>query len=408
MFKYIQTSRRFLVFISILCLLAPISRAQTATDSIEVVSPDSVDVDSKQMEIKQEPQKKLNFFQKFVKYFERANKEKITKRPKFSFIGGPHYSRDTQFGIGLLAAGLYSTDPENTALTPSNVALYLDITTAGYLKVGVEGLHLYKQNKRRMDYGVAFNFSPTYYWGIGYDNAIEKTNASSYLMLQVRLHFDHLWEVGENLYVGPAFKVEWTTAKKLKKPEIWENQPINAAAFMVGAKFQYDSRDNYTAPTKGWLGDVLVAGYKNSPVHSSGEFASFEAKVCNFAPIWKGGVLASMAHVNFTLGNPPWCYMPMLGESGRLRGYYQGQYRDKQEFDVTFELRQHVYRRSGIAVWGGVGSVFPSFKNFHARYLLPTYGLGYRWEFKKNTNCRIDFGFGKKSWGFIFSMGEAF
>lgn len=412
MFKDIQTQRRSIVLISMLVLLAPIFRAQSVPDSIDVGSHDIAKVDLKQdstqIEINQEPQKKLNFFQKFVKYFDKANKETITKRPKFSFIGGPHYSSDTKFGIGLLAAGLYSTEPDSVSLAPSNVALYLDLTTAGYVKVGVEGLHLYKQNTRRIDYGIGFNFSPTYYWGIGVDNALKKENASKYLMLELRLHVDHLWEVGKNLFVGPSFKVEYSTAKKIKKPETWEGQPLNVAAFMVGAKFQYDSRDNYTAPSKGWLTDVLLAGYKSSPVDSDSEYASLEAKVCNFTPLWKNGVLASMAHVNFTLGSPPWCFMPMLGESGKLRGYYQGQYRDKQEFDVTFELRQRVYRRSGIVVWGGVGSVFPSFNKLRARYLLPTYGLGYRWEFKKNTNCRIDFGFGKKSWGFVFSMGEAF
>jgi len=40
---------------------------------------------------------------------------------------------------------------------------------------------------------------------------------------------------------------------------------------------------------------------------------------------------------------------------------------------------------------------------------MPNYGLGYRWEFKKGVNVRLDMGFGK--WhekGVNFSINEAF
>ena len=36
-------------------------------------------------------------------------------------------------------------------------------------------------------------------------------------------------------------------------------------------------------------------------------------------------------------------------------------------------------------------------------------GIGYRWEFKKNVNVRLDYGFGKNGQsGFIFNINEAF
>ena len=43
------------------------------------------------------------------------------------------------------------------------------------------------------------------------------------------------------------------------------------------------------------------------------------------------------------------------------------------------------------------------------RTLLPNWGFGYRWEFKKNVNVRLDYGFGKPGHsGFIFNINEAF
>lgn len=53
---------------------------------------------------------KRSFFKKFLDYFNDANKEKKNKKFDFSVIGGPHYSSDTKFGLGLVAAGLYRTD----------------------------------------------------------------------------------------------------------------------------------------------------------------------------------------------------------------------------------------------------------------------------------------------------------
>ena len=91
-----------------------------------------------------------------------------------------------------------------------------------------------------------------------------------------------------------------------------------------------------------------------------------------------------------------------------MRGYYEGRFRDKGEMDITFELRQQVYRRNGLAVWAGAGTVFPRFSAMRFRHILPNAGIGYRWEFKSRTNVRVDFGVGRGETAFIFSINEAF
>ena len=61
-----------------------------------------------------------------------------------------------------------------------------------------------------------------------------------------------------------------------------------------------------------------------------------------------------------------------------------------------------------FAVWVGAGTIFPNFSELEARHILPNYGFGYRWEFKKRVNVRLDLGFGKHQTGFIFNINEAF
>ena len=38
----------------------------------------------------------------------------------------------------------------------------------------------------------------------------------------------------------------------------------------------------------------------------------------------------------------------------------------------------------------------------------PNYGAGLRWELKKRVNVRLDYGFGKKTSGFLLNINEAF
>lgn len=54
------------------------------------------------------------------------------------------------------------------------------------------------------------------------------------------------------------------------------------------------------------------------------------------------------------------------------------------------------------------GTIFHDFASFQSKHILPNYGVGYRWEFKKRVNVRLDLGFGKHQTGFIFNINEAF
>lgn len=63
---------------------------------------------------------------------------------------------------------------------------------------------------------------------------------------------------------------------------------------------------------------------------------------------------------------------------------------------------------AGGAVWVGGASVFPRLDKFSLGKVLPEVGIGLRWEFKKASNVRLDYGLGRHSSGFVFSINEAF
>lgn len=68
----------------------------------------------------------------------------------------------------------------------------------------------------------------------------------------------------------------------------------------------------------------------------------------------------------------------LLGGSYQMRGYYEGQYRDNDLIQTQVELRQHIYNRHGIALWGGAGNVFrnSSTSNGRKRCLLTASATG--------------------------------
>ena len=128
-----------------------------------------------------------------------------------------------------------------------------------------------------------------------------------------------------------------------------------------------------------------------------------------YRTLWTGGILACDFRSKFDFGNPSWHMMAQTGGSHFMRGYYEGRYRDKHMMAAQVELRQHVWRRSGIVVWGGVATVFDRLSDVMMSRLLPNLGAGYRWEFKKDVNVRLDVGFGKSGqWSFMFGINEAF
>lgn len=348
-----------------------------------------------------------NIVKKIIRYFDSTNKQELTRHPDFSVLGGPHYSSEKGLGLGLVVAGVYSTDPSDTSLPASNISLVGNIATKSYYMIGLEGAHVFPENLKRINYDLSFESFATYFWGIGYEMGNFNSNKTKYDLLKIDFNADMGWRIVNALYAGPAIRIAHARARHIENEGIWVGEDQTVTSVAAGVKLQYDIRDNLTAPKKGLFIELTQLFYPKFMGNRSNSFSSTEASFNIYHSIWKGGTLAGRVHGLFTYGNTPWDMMAIIG-GDNLRGYYEGRYRDKNEMDMTIELRQHVWRRSGVAIWGGVASVFPKFSDIQFNHLLPDFGIGYRWEFKKNTNVRVDFGIGKHSTCFMFGLNEAF
>ena len=130
--------------------------------------------------------------------------------------------------------------------------------------------------------------------------------------------------------------------------------------------------------------------------------------VATYKKAWKGAIIAGEFHSQLNFQDVPWPMLACVGGPNRMRGYFEGRYRDKCIVEAQVELRQHIRRRNGITVWVGAANVFPEFEQIRWKKTLFNGGFGYRWAFKENVNVRLDLGFTKNGFGFAFNINEAF
>lgn len=346
------------------------------------------------------------FFERIVHYFEEAKKDKSQSKFDLSFIGGPSYSVDTKLGLGIVASGLYRLDPDNLALSPSNVSIYTNFTTSGFFAIGVENNTLFPDDKYRINADMSFTYMPSKYYGIGYD-AGAAGDYSKYNEYRLSLKADFLAEVIDNGYVGFTFTAQNLRGTSFEKIEFEPKENLTTTLVGSGLILSYDTRDFIPNPEKGIFLQYQQTFFSRT-LGSNLHFNRIETSARYFQRLAPKTILAFDFNGIFNNGDVPWNRMAQIGGARQMRGYFIGQYRDRKELNTQIELRQKIYNRHGAVIWGGVGTIFDKFKNISWSEALPTYGIGYRWEFKNRVNIRFDYGIAKGQSGFYFNINEAF
>lgn len=191
-----------------------------------------------------------------------------------------------------------------------------------------------------------------------------------------------MFRIADNLYIGPMASYDYVHGKNMERPGLLEGMNLTTANYGVGLSLAYDSRDVLTNPHKGYYLNITQC-FRLKFLGNDYAFSTTDLRTSYYHPVWEGGLLAGELRGTFNFGNPSWAMMALLGNSYSMRGYYEGRYRDKHKIEGQVELRQHVWKRNGVVVWIGAGTVFNKFSALRMDRVLPNYGIGYRWEFKR-------------------------
>lgn len=405
------------IILTLSLLLALQMRAQDAVGMVQN-EPDVVvleaeqpvmAIDSVTTELATDTARRKPFFKRVGDYFKRSNHFDPSKKIDFGIIGGPFYASATGVGIGLVASGLYRLDRDDVTLPLSNVSIFANVATSGMMALGVKGNNVFPHERYKLDYTVYFYTFPSKIWGIGYDAGNLDENEQDYSRIKFEAKPRFLWRVFDNAYVGPVANFQYIKMTDLDD-EVVALVGSDERHFMAvgaGLSLNYDSRDVVTNASRGWLfqlDQLFMPGFFGN----DNKYIMTDLTVATYKKAWKGAIIAGEFHSQLNFQDVPWPMMACVGGPNRMRGYFEGRYRDKCIMEAQVELRQHIRRRNGIVVWVGAANVFPEFDQMRWKKTLLNAGFGYRWAFKENVNVRLDLGLTKNGLGFAFNINEAF
>jgi len=329
------------------------------------------------------------------------------KKLDLSYLAAPSYTREASFGIGGMATGLYRLDRNDSIMQPSNIMLTFNASINGFYSLSLEGNNNFKRNRSRLYYKLAFYNKNLNFWGISYDDCIVNP-VISYKRQTTKVYANYQYELMKNFYIVGTLDFLYTKAAKIDDISYLQGQKKSYTTTGLGLSVQYDSRDFIPNPKRGvylFLRQMIypeIFGDVGRNIWRTTFTADYYQKV------WNGGILAYDLYGEVSSNNLPWSLREELGGPNRMRGYYSGRYIDNNIASTQIELRQHLAGRFECVAWVGAGTVFPTIKEFDTAKILPNYGLGLHFEIKHNMNARVDFGFGKNTWGFVFGLSEAF
>jgi len=177
----------------------------------------------------------------------------------------------------------------------------------------------------------------------------------------------------------------------------------------LGLVWKYDYRDHLFFPANGGLYKFAMSFF-GKDIGGDFTYNNFIIDIRQYVSIWNSHILAMQLYTNFTTGEPPFFLLPALGGDKRMRGYFEGRYRDRQYYTVQAEYRKMIWWRLGAVAFFAAGDVGDRIKDFNTIDMKFSYGFGLRFVFdeEEQINLRMDIGFGNNTDGVYFSLEEAF
>lgn len=334
-----------------------------------------------------------------------------TKRFHFTPLPVVYYTPETRWAFG--AVGFFSFRFKGQSPTARNSQFQLGgAYTQEKQSLFYLPFQLYWKNDKYFSFGEIGYYDYTYnFWGVG--SSTNSTSEENYEVNYSRVRLNYTKLVRKNVYAGIRYWFDNYDVGDVETNGILDQGKVRGAnggiVSSLGGIVIYDTRDNYNFPSKGtYLELVLTQNgkYFGSPF----EFTKISIDYVKYISIFKDQVLAMNTYAVNMYGKPPFNEMALLGGRRKMRGYYEGRFRDKNLLVFQGEYRVPLFWRVGAVAFGGIAAVANEFSEFRLESIKPSYGGGIRFALDEDDkiNIRLDMGFGQNTNGFYLTIGEAF
>ncbi|WP_145564617.1 BamA/TamA family outer membrane protein [Yersinia aldovae] len=339
------------------------------------------------------------------------NKFDANKGIDWGVMPGPFYTPELGLGIGAAIVGMYRPDKKEKISQNSTLSFSGFTSSTGAFGIGIANYSFFANDQWRFYLTGAMNNMPTYYWGTGFTAGRDDVNKQEYTSQEFSAKPELLYRIAPDIYFGVGWSFSSVNAASIQDKDngMLAREKAGPSVLSSGASvtLTYDTRDFVPNPRSGQLANLTYT-YFAPELGSDFRFESVESRYALYHALDEKNVLAWEIDGRFTQGDVPWNMLPLLGDNHRMRGYYEGRYRDRNVLSTQLEYRRKLDWRHGVVAWIGSGTMSQTINELGKSSWLPSVGVGYRFEFKPRMNVRLDFGVGKDSTGFYFQVGEAF
>lgn len=323
------------------------------------------------------------------------------------------FSPETNWEFGVSSLYVYSAK-RNLKNRLSEVKAFTFFTLENQYGLWLDHAVYTNKNKWFLYGRARYQSFPLLYFGIGPDSPPEYISRidGQYILLRERL----LRETFPSLYIGLELDYQRLNNVKYVDQSLGSSPPsvgsYGSSNLGLGLGVLYDNIHNALNPRKGIYSEWAFLKYSQT-LGSDFNMTSYIIDNRIYKPIKKNTVLAFQLYGQFTLGNPPFNMLSLMGGESLMRGYYLGRYRDKHLIAGQVEYRILPFdfsKRWGASVFVAAGEVFSEDNIFQINRLLPTGGFGVRYLVfpEKDIYTRIDISFTGEGRGVYFFIGEAF
>ncbi len=340
-------------------------------------------------------------------------KKDTTKNKRYKVIAIPlfFYVPETKFGGG--AAGLVTFRFKKDSITtrPSSVQFGVAFTQLKQTLIYLP-FQLWLKNEAFNIFGEVgyykYNF---FFWGIGNKQAYNLQEL--YDVVFPRIKLNALKRIAPYTYAGVKYNFDDFRVTRVDSAGLLSKGDIvgsnGGMVSSLGLVFKYDSRDNLFYPTKGYFVELSFQ-VDNKVIGSSFNNSRLFFDAATYFTTKFKHTLAVNAYSIVGDGVIPFNQMALLGGTKKMRGFYEGRYRDKNLLMFQTEYRAPLFWRMGAVAFISVGDVSDKISNFKINEFKLAYGGGLRvlLDKKQKINVRLDVGWADPKPNFYLTVIEAF
>lgn len=339
----------------------------------------------------------------------QENPDTVSVNKKTGLVLLPVIYSSPETGVGVGGAGLYYFDTGNKAGRLSSLQFAAIYTFKNQLLINNPFQHFDKKDRYWASGEASFYIFPFNYYGRG--SAIDLDEFETYEARYLRFRLQVLRQVKKKHYIGPRFWIDHYFAIEadpdgdLQTGNILGSKPGTVSGF--GAVGIIDKRNNIFSPSRGYYLELSAIRY-SEVIFSNYNFTNLTLDARRYYEKPNGDEFGLQIFHNSTIGSVPFNYLARLGGARTNRGYYEGAYNDTNYTSIQAEYRHYLFNKIIGAAFVGAGTVYPDFGEINT--VLPSVGFGFRYELKKKEKIRVrlDFAFGKDTFGFYLDFNEAF